>query len=93
MAYSGVGGSLAPSPPGACFPRPRWWPTPDFVAAYRAVEQGEADSVVLPLENSYAGEVGTVMDLLFSGELFINQVMDLEIKHDLLGVEGPLPPR
>ena len=28
------------------------------------------------------------MDLLFSGELFINQVMDLEIKHDLLSVEG-----
>ncbi len=28
------------------------------------------------------------MDLLFSGELYINQVMDLEIDHSLLGVEG-----
>ena len=52
------------------------------------MERGEADSVVLPLENSYAGEVGTVMDLLFSGELFINQVLDLDISHSLLGVES-----
>ena len=59
-----------------------------FAAAHRAVELGEADSVVLPLENSYAGEVGAVMDLLFSGELYINQVLDMEIDHSLLGVEG-----
>lgn len=52
------------------------------------MELGEADSVVLPLENSYAGEVGAVMDLLFSGELYINQVLDMEIDHSLLGVEG-----
>ena len=43
---------------------------------------------MLPLENSYAGEVGAVMDLLFSGELYINQVLDMEIDHSLLGVEG-----
>ena len=28
------------------------------------------------------------MDLLFSGELYINQVLDMEIDHSLLGVEG-----
>ena len=44
--------------------------------------------MVLPLENSCAGEVGAVMDLLFSGELYINQVLDMEIDHSLLGVEG-----
>jgi Prephenate dehydratase len=44
--------------------------------------------VVLPLENSAAGEVGTVMDLIFSGDLFVNQVVDLPIEHNLLGVEG-----
>ncbi len=88
VAYSGVEGAYAYIAARRMFPKATLVAYPDFVAAYRAVEQGEADSVVLPLENSYAGEVGTVMDLLFSGELFINQVMDLEIKHDLLGVEG-----
>ena len=44
--------------------------------------------MVLLLENSCAGEVGAVMDLLFSGELYINQVLDMEIDHSLLGVEG-----
>ena len=44
--------------------------------------------MVLPLENSAAGEVGTVMDLIFSGELFVNQVVDLSIVHNLLGVPG-----
>ena len=43
---------------------------------------------MLPLENSAAGEVGTVMDLIFSGDLFVNQVVDLPIEHNLLGVEG-----
>ena len=35
--------------------------------------------------------VGTVMDPLFSGELFINQVLDLDISHSLLGMDGATP--
>ena len=31
------------------------------------------------------------MDLLFSGELFINQVLDLDISHSLLGMDGATP--
>lgn len=42
--------------------------------AYRAVENGECDVAVLPLENSFSGEVGKVYDLIFSGELFINAI-------------------
>ena len=88
VAYCGAEGAYAYIAARRMFPEARLVSYPDFVAAYRAVERGEADSVVLPLENSYAGEVGTVMDLLFSGELFINQVLDLDISHSLLGVES-----
>jgi monofunctional chorismate mutase len=42
--------------------------------AYQAVADGECDVAVLPLENSYSGEVGKVYDLIFSGELFVNAV-------------------
>ena len=41
---------------------------------------------VLPIENSYAGEVGQTMDLIFSGELFINGIYELEIHQNLLGI-------
>ena len=88
VAYSGVEGAYGYIAARRMFPEAQLIAYPDFAAAHRAVEQGEADSAVLPLENSYAGEVGAVMDLLFSGELYINQVMDLEIDHSLLGVEG-----
>ena len=88
VAYSGVEGAYGYIAARRMFPEAQLIAYPDFAAAHKAVEQGEADSAVLPLENSYAGEVGAVMDLLFSGELYINQVMDLEIDHSLLGVEG-----
>ena len=43
---------------------------------------------MLPIENSYAGEVGEEMDLIFSGDLCINQVLDVPIEHDLLAIAG-----
>ena len=88
VAYSGVKGAYGYLAARRMFPEAQLIAYPDFAAAHRAVELGEADSVVLPLENSCAGEVGAVMDLLFSGELYINQVLDMEIDHSLLGVEG-----
>ena len=43
---------------------------------------------VLPIENSYAGEVGQTIDLIFSGGLFINGIYELEIHQNLLGLPG-----
>ena len=65
--------------------RPSWW---DFKAAYRAVENGECDCVILPIENSFNGDVGNVLDLAFFGSLFINGVYEAEIVQNLLGVKG-----
>ena len=41
---------------------------------------------MLPIENSYAGEVGQTIDIMFSGNLFINGIYELEIHQNLLGV-------
>ena len=73
------------------FPEAELTPFPDFAAAYAAVESGAYDSVVLPLENSLAGEVGAVMDILFSGTLYVNQVLDLPIRHALVALPGATP--
>lgn len=88
VAYSGVEGAYAHIAARRLFPEAQCRGYASFEAAYRAVESGECDCAVLPLENSYAGEVGTVMDLLFTGTLFINQVMDLPVRHGLMACPG-----
>lgn len=88
VAYSGVEGAYAFIAASKMFPGAELIAYPDFKAAYQAVENGECDTVVLPIENSYAGEVGAVMDLIFSGSLFINQVKDLAISHNLMVKPG-----
>lgn len=88
IAYSGIEGAYANIATKKIFPYGRAISYPDFRAAYEAVESGECDSCVLPIENSYAGEVGQVMDLMFSGSLFVNGIYTLSITHNLLGVKG-----
>ena len=63
-------------------------PYPSFESAYEAVEKGECDAAVLPIENSFAGEVGQVLDLMYTGPLHVNGVYDLSINQNLLGVPG-----
>ena len=60
----------------------------DFETCYKACEKGECDIVVLPIENSYAGDVGAVMDLTFSGSLYINRMIDLDVVHNLVGCKN-----
>ncbi|MBR3641971.1 MAG: bifunctional chorismate mutase/prephenate dehydratase, partial [Parasporobacterium sp.] len=61
---------------------------PGFPEAYRAVETGDCEHAVLPIENSYVGEVGQVTDMMFQGSLYINAVHTLRIRQNLLAVPG-----
>ena len=88
VAYSGVEGAFAHIAAGRIFPQGNCISHSDFKAAYDAVVSGECDAAVLPIENSYAGEVGQTIDLIFSGDLFINGIYELEIHQNLLGVPG-----
>ena len=88
VAYSGVEGAFAHIAAASLFPEAEKIPFGDFKDAYAAVVNGDCDVAVLPLENSYAGEVGQVTDLLFSGPLFINGTIALPVTHDLLAAEG-----
>ena len=86
VAYSGVEGAFAHVAAGRVFPDGNRLSYSDFKAAYDAVVSGECDVAVLPIENSYAGEVGQTMDLIFSGSLFVNGIYELEIHQNLLGL-------
>lgn len=86
VAYSGVEGAFAHIAAGRIFPDSNRVSYRDFKSAYDSVVSGESDVVVLPIENSYAGEVGQTIDLIFSGSLFINGIYELEIHQNLLGL-------
>ena len=87
VAYSGVEGAFAHIAAGKIFPNSNRVSYSDFKAAYNSAVSGESDVVVLPIENSYAGEVGQTLDLIYSGTLFINGIYELEIHQNLLGVQ------
>ncbi|MBO4264418.1 MAG: chorismate mutase [Bacteroidales bacterium] len=88
IAYCGVPGAFAHIAARRLFPEAETVPYPDFSLAYRACENGEADATLLPVENSYAGDVGAVMDLAFAGHLHINAMAALDVTQHLLGIKG-----
>ena len=88
IAYSGIEGAFAHIAAGRIFPNSERISYHSFRAAYEAVVKGECDYAVLPIENSYAGEVGQVMDIIFEGDLFIKGIYSLPVTQNLLGVRG-----
>ena len=88
VIYAGVEGAFGYIASKRAFPEAQLTAASDFTEAYRAVEAGEYDCAVLPIENSYAGDVGAVMDLMFSGSLYVNRMIELEVEHNLLGCHG-----
>ncbi len=87
-AYSGVPGAFAEEAVKTLFPDGIPVPCADFAEAYEAVASGDCDAAVLPLENSFAGEVGAVYDLLFSGPLYVNGMLELAVTQNLLTLPG-----
>ena len=88
VAYSGVEGAFANIVAQRIFPDAVTVPHADFTAAYKAVENGDCDCVLLPVENSFNGDVGKVLDLAFFGKLYITGMYEAEIVQNLLGVPG-----
>lgn len=88
VAYSGVEGAFAWVAASRAFPTSDLQAYPDFKQAYDAVVYGECDCAILPLENSEAGEVGHVMDLMFNGELFANRAFQVPVVQNILGLPG-----
>lgn len=89
VAYSGVEGAFAHVATMRIFGEPgEKVACPDFATAYRSVESGACHCAVLPIENSYAGDVGQVMDLAWRGSLTISGIYDLPLSQCLLAKPG-----
>jgi prephenate dehydratase len=63
-------------------------PCPTFDAAFRSVPEGTADALLAPVENSLAGSVVRVYDLLLESRLGIVAETILAIEHHLIGCPG-----
>lgn len=88
IAYSGIEGAFAHIVAKRLFPDEEYVSHGNFRETYEAVEDEECDYAVLPIDNSYSGEVTDVMDLLFEGDLYINALYSLPVTQNLLGIKG-----
>lgn len=87
VAYCGIEGAFANIAAKKIFPAATLVSYSGFEEAYEAVENGECDKAVIPIENSFAGEVAQVTDLMFAGTLYIEDLYSLTVHQNLLGVQ------
>ncbi|HYM71095.1 MAG TPA: prephenate dehydratase [bacterium] len=59
-----------------------------FAGVFEAVQRGDADRGVVPVENSLAGSINETYDLLLAHELVITGELDLRVSHCLMGLPG-----
>ncbi len=88
VAYSGVEGAFANIATERIFPDASAVACKDFKSAYDAVVNGECDCALLPIENSFNGDVSQVLDLSFFGSLYITGIYEIEVVQNLLANDG-----
>ena len=64
-------------------------PKPTIYEAVKAVEEGEADYAVIPVENTLGGSVGEALDVLLETKLNACGEIILRIVHCLIVNPGP----
>lgn len=88
IAYCGVEGAFAHIVAKKLFPDDIYVSFASFKEAYDAVVSGECERAVLPVENSYAGKVKDVVNLLDTGKLSVEGTYSFPIVQNLLGIRG-----
>lgn len=63
-------------------------PRPTFDSAFKAIDEGAADALLAPVENTLAGSVVRVYDLLLESDLDIVAETILPIEHHVIGIPG-----
>lgn len=88
IAYHGVPGAFSHEACHAFLPGEKPVSYSSFAAVIQAVEEGEADFGILPVENNNAGAVDEVRQLLASSTLKVLAEHRLPIRIQLLGLPG-----
>ncbi|MDD3393869.1 MAG: bifunctional chorismate mutase/prephenate dehydratase [Clostridia bacterium] len=88
VACQGVEGSYAERACGKLFPMPNTMFFNSFESVFNAVERGLCQYGVLPIENSSAGSVTEVYDLMVRHKFYIVKSLKLHINHALVTKKG-----
>ena len=88
VVCQGVEGAYSQIAAERFFRRPRISYAPSFDGVFMTVEQGLADYGVLPVENSTAGSVNTVFDLMSEHSFYVVRTTRVKVDHHLLAAPG-----
>lgn len=88
VACQGVAGAFSGEAARRMFPDGTLVFVPTWEEAFQKVSLGECDFAALPVENSLAGSVGQVYDLLLQYRLTISRACRLPVKQNLLAMPG-----
>lgn len=83
VAYCCVEESFSDIAAGRIFPESTKVSCLDFKSAYDSVVKGDCDTVVLPIEHSFTEAARQTIDLIVSGNLFINGIYELQVRQSL----------
>lgn len=86
-AYQGIKGANSFEAAQKLFPNAELVNYKGFDGVFNAVDSGEVTFGVLPVENSTAGSVSAVYDLILKHRFFIVGALDLKIDHCLAGLK------
>jgi prephenate dehydratase len=88
IAFQGMAGAYSDLACRMAYPELETVPSVSFDAAFRAVREGVADLAMIPVDNTLAGRVADVHNLIPNGELYIIAEHFQLIRHCLLGLPG-----
>lgn len=88
VSFQGTVGAFSNIAAKNIFPNATFKNYPTFEDVFQSVLKGETDYGVIPFENSFTGEIGDVIDLLFKYNLYFNQIYDLKVNQNLIGIKG-----
>jgi len=88
VCYQGLQGSYSELAAGNIFPEAESFSVDTFEAVFLSISDGNAQAGVVPLENTTAGGVYEVYDLLLSYDLYINYSDIVKVDHCLAGIKG-----
>lgn len=88
VVCQGVEGAYSQIAAERFFRRPQIAYAPSFDAVFRTVEQGLAEFGVLPVENSTAGSVNQMFDLMVEHSFYIVRTTRVKVEHNLLARRG-----
>ena len=89
VAYQGLAGAFSEAAAAALFPSEHLQPRPTFADVFAALETDQVEAAVVPVENTHAGSVADVYDLLrqHEGARIVAEVI-VRVRHCLLAVPG-----